>query len=157
MQRGVIVELMTAALVALLWLNMASILKLVGQDPEISDKAGQYIACLIPVVFAYAFLQPMQRFLQTQAIVVPMLVFAAATSLSHLFFCWLLVNKLGVGFLGAAIANSISVWLNAALTALYIKLSPKCSNTWTGFSLGEAWQQKAVFFKLAVPATVMVW
>lgn len=157
LQRGALFQLVIAALVTVLWLNMAPILKLVGQNDEIANKAGEYAAWLIPFLYAHAIIQPVQRFLQTQAIVVPMLLCSFVTMVVHIFLCWLLLFQLDVGFPGAAIATSIAAWLNVCLTAGYVKLSPRCRKTWTGVSLAEAWKDKASYFKLVVPSTIMVW
>ena len=39
---------------------------------------------------------------------------------------------------------------------LYVRLSPSCKYSWTGFS-AEAFRGVPDFLKLAVPSAVMVW
>ncbi|KAK1610262.1 hypothetical protein QYE76_033935 [Lolium multiflorum] len=61
--------------------------------------------------------------------------------------CWLLVLKSPLANKGAAMALSISYWFNAILLALYIKYSPTCKETWTGFSR-DAFHHVPQFLKL---------
>ncbi|KAG0502556.1 hypothetical protein HPP92_002628 [Vanilla planifolia] len=66
-----------------------------------------------------------------------------------------LVHKTGLGYKGAALASSISYWVNVLLLAFYIKLSPACKQTWSGFSK-DAFHGLVVFLKLAVPSATMI-
>uniref|UniRef100_A0A0D3EAC5 Protein DETOXIFICATION n=1 Tax=Brassica oleracea var. oleracea TaxID=109376 RepID=A0A0D3EAC5_BRAOL len=59
------------------------------------------------------------------------------------------------GFKGAAVANTISYWLNVVLLFCYVKLSPACSLTWIGFSK-EALHDILPFMRLAIPSALMV-
>ncbi|KAK2631709.1 hypothetical protein EUGRSUZ_L02538 [Eucalyptus grandis] len=118
-------------------------------------EAGSYARFMIPSVFAFALLQCHVRFLQTQNNVVPMMVISGVTTLLHVFICWFLVFKSGLGNKGAALANSISYWINVSLMAIYVRLSPSCKRTWTGFSK-EALHGIFAFLKLAIPSAVMI-
>ncbi|QHO13194.1 Protein DETOXIFICATION [Arachis hypogaea] len=126
-----------------------------GQDPEISTEAGSYAQLMVPSLFAYGLLQCLNRFLQTQNIVFPMVFCSGITTLLHVLICWIMVFKSGLGSRGAAIANSISYWINVLLLSLYVKLSPSCARTWSGFSK-EAFQNIPSFLRLAIPSAVMV-
>nr|GEY08400.1 protein DETOXIFICATION 16-like [Tanacetum cinerariifolium] len=64
--------------------------------------------------------------------------------LSLVLACW-----------GATLANSVSLWINVLLLAVYVRVSPSCKKTWKGFSK-EAFNNISTFVKLAVPSTVMV-
>ncbi|CAK9144747.1 unnamed protein product [Ilex paraguariensis] len=66
-----------------------------------------------------------------------------------------MVFKSGLGSKGAALANAISYWISVLLLALYIRISPSCKNTWTGFSK-EALHDVPKFLKLAFPSAIMV-
>jgi multidrug resistance protein, MATE family len=69
-----------------------------------------------------------------------------------------MVYKSGLGSRGAAIANSLSYWINVTILALYVKFSPSCKKTWTGFSKEAfALNNIPIFLKLAIPSAVMVW
>ncbi|KAJ8620489.1 hypothetical protein MRB53_029018 [Persea americana] len=141
---------------ALIWAYTGQILIALGQDPEISAAAGLNGRWMIPCIFTFDLLQCQVRFLQTQNIVFPMMICTGTTALLHLFICWVLVFKSGLGNKGAALANSISYWINATLLALYVKFSPACKKTWTGFSK-EALHNVPNFIRLAIPPAVKLW
>ncbi|MBA0831045.1 hypothetical protein Goarm_015535 [Gossypium armourianum] len=106
-------------------------------------------------LFAYGLLQCLVKFLQTQNIVFPMMICSGITTFLHILICWVMVFKSGLGFRGAALANSISNWFNVLLLVLYVKLSPSCAKTWTGFSK-EAFHNIFTFLRLAIPSAIMV-
>ncbi|ONH89483.1 hypothetical protein PRUPE_I005400 [Prunus persica] len=155
MQRAMIVLLLVSIPLAVVWANTGFILEFLGQDPEISAAAGEFACYMIPSLFAYAILQCHSRFLQTQNNVVPMIVTTGTATLLHLLICWLLVYKTSLGYKGAAVANCIAYWINALLLFLYVRFSPSCKHTWTGFSK-EAFHGILSFLKLSIPSAVMI-
>ncbi|CAK8534214.1 unnamed protein product [Lathyrus sativus] len=157
MQRAMLILMIVAIPLAVIWANTKSILILLGQDPEISAEAGNYAKLMVPCLFAYGLLQCLNRFLQTQNIVFPMMFSSAVTTLLHLPLCWFMVYKSGLGSSGAAIANSISYWINVTILALYVKFSPSCKETWNGISKEAlALNNIPIFLKLAIPSALMV-
>ncbi|CAM0904944.1 unnamed protein product [Alopecurus aequalis] len=154
-QRAIVVLTLVSVVVAIIWAYTGQILLLVGQDPEIAMGAGSYIRWLIPALFVYGLLQCHVRFLQTQNIVLPVMMSSGVTALSHVLVCWLLVYKLGLGNKGAALANAISYLANVCILAIYIRVSPSCKSTWTGVSK-EAFRDILSFMRLAVPSALMV-
>lgn len=156
MQRAMFVLTLVSVPVSFLWAFSGRILVALRQDREISAEAGIYARWMIPALFGYALLQCQVRFMQTQNIVLPLMLTSGITSLLHILVCWLLVFKSGLGSRGAALANSISYWFNVLLLALYIKLSPAFHTTWTGFSR-EALKNVFSFIRLAVPSALMIW
>ncbi|PRQ37514.1 putative multi antimicrobial extrusion protein [Rosa chinensis] len=155
MQRAMLVLLLVSIPLATIWANAGRILQFLGQDPEISAAAGDYARLMIPCIFAYAILQCHARFLQTQNNVVPMIVSTGTATLLHLLICWLLVYKTSLGYKGAAVANAITYWINALLLFLYVRISPSCKSTWTGFSK-EAFHGLPTFLRLSIPSAVML-
>ncbi|KAK6942414.1 Multi antimicrobial extrusion protein [Dillenia turbinata] len=95
------------------------------------------------------------KFLQSQNNVVPMMMSTGFTTLSHFLICWALVFKSGLGNKGAALANAISYWINVVLLATYVKFSPRCRLSWTGFSK-DALQDVTKFLNTAIPSTIMI-
>ncbi|XP_050941253.1 protein DETOXIFICATION 16-like isoform X2 [Cucumis melo] len=87
--------------------------------------------------------------------VLPMTVIAAATAVLHCFVCWGLVFRSGLGNRGAALANAMSYWINAVALAVYVRVSPSCRRTWTGFS-SEAFRGIFNFLKLSIPSALML-
>ncbi|KAG8388008.1 hypothetical protein BUALT_Bualt02G0080400 [Buddleja alternifolia] len=155
MQRAMFVLLLVCMPLAVIWANTAPILSALGQDVSIATEAGKYARFMIPSIFGYGILQCQVRFLQTQNIVFPMMISSGITTCLHLLLCWTLVFKSGLGSRGAAVANSISYWINVLLLSFYIKFSSSCTKTWTGFSK-EALQNVFTFIRLAIPSAVMV-
>ncbi|KAK1280277.1 MATE efflux family protein 5 [Acorus gramineus] len=155
MQRAMLVLSLACVPIAFVWAYAGEILIALGQDPEISTVAGAYARWMIPSLFAYGLLQCHNRFLQTQNNVIPMMVTSGCTALLHLLICWVLVFKSGLGNRGAALANSISYWINVLLLALHVRFSPSCKKTWTGFSK-EALHDVLNFIRLAIPSAIMV-
>ncbi|KAK3004058.1 hypothetical protein RJ639_019310 [Escallonia herrerae] len=155
MQRAMVTLLALSIPLAFIWFYTTNILIFLGQDRDISIEAGIFIRWMIPSLFAYALLQCLNRFLQTQNIVIPMMVSSGITALLHIVVCWMVVFRFGVGSIGAALANTISNWVNVLLLAIYIKFSPACMETWTGFSK-EALHDVLSFLKLAIPSAIMI-
>ena len=156
MQRAMFVLLLVSIPLSVIWANTEIILIAFGQEANIAAEAGKYARFMIPSLFAYGILQCQVKFLQTQNIVFPMVLCSGVAALLHILVCWALVFKSGLGSRGAAVANSISYWVNVVLFALYVKLSPSCVDTWTGFSK-EAFHGILTFVRLAIPSAVMVW
>ncbi|KFK43773.1 hypothetical protein AALP_AA1G170900 [Arabis alpina] len=93
---------------SLIWFNMGKLLVLLGQDPAIAYKAGSYAAWLIPELFSYALLQLLTRYFQNQSLLRPLLITACFVFCLHIPLSWLLVYKLGLGYIGGALALSLS-------------------------------------------------
>lgn len=154
-QRAMLVLLSLSILLSLIWFNTSTILIACDQDHDISNEAGQFNRWMIPGLFAYGILQCLNRFLQTQNRVMSMMLTSGFTALLHILVCWLFVFKIGLGSKGAALANAISYWVNVFLLAVYVKFSPACRKTWTGFSK-EALDDVLDFIKLAIPSAIMI-
>ncbi|KAL2631924.1 hypothetical protein R1flu_016610 [Riccia fluitans] len=153
-QRAVVVLLCICVPMTLLYLNIERVLLLVGQAPEISAKSAEYVLFLIPMLYANAFLQPLVKYLQTQSIVKPMVWCGAATLAVHVALCWLFVHFLG--YLGGAVATSISFWLNLLILAGYVKWTNCCGETSVYVFRKEALEDLGSFLKLALSSTVMI-
>ncbi|CAA2998313.1 DETOXIFICATION 16-like [Olea europaea subsp. europaea] len=154
-QRAILVLLSFSIPVSFIWFYTSSILIAFGQDQDISIGAGVFNCWMIPGLFPYGILQCLNRFLQTQNIVIPMVISSGIAALLHIFMCWLFVFKIELGIKGAALANAISYWINVLLLALYIKFSSACSETFIGFSR-EAFDNLLGFLKLAIPSAIMI-
>ncbi|KAA8530603.1 hypothetical protein F0562_005312 [Nyssa sinensis] len=141
--------------VCLVWFFMDRLLTFIGQDPSISYEAGRYSIWLIPALFAYAILQSLVRYFQTQSLVLPMLLSSFAVLCFHVPFCWALVYKMELGNIGAALAIGISYWLNVVLLGFYMKYSSSCEKTRCPFSK-DVFINIGEFFHLAIPSAVMV-
>lgn len=153
--RAIVTLLIVCVPLSLLWVFMGKILVLIGQDPPISRGAGRYIVWLIPGLFANAVIQPITKFLQSQSLIIPLLLSSVATLAFHIPLCWVMVFKTGLGFTGAALSISISYWLNVAMLVAYIMLSSSCKETRTPPTI-EAFKGVDVFLRLALPSALMI-
>ncbi|KMS97513.1 hypothetical protein BVRB_5g126270 isoform A [Beta vulgaris subsp. vulgaris] len=154
-QRAMVLLLVISIPISVIWSYTETILVALGQDHKIAAEAAPYAQFMIPSLFAYSLLQCLIRFFQTQNIVSPMMLTSGITTLLHILICWMLVFKSGLGSKGAALANTISYWINCLLLALYVKFSSSFSRTWTGFCTAS-FQGIPALLRLAVPSAVMV-
>ena len=141
---------------SVLWSYMGEILSFIGQDPLVSQEAGKFATRLIPALFAYATLQPLVRFFQAQSLVLPLIMSSMSALCCHVVLCWSLVFKFGLGSLGAAIAISVSYWLNATVLGLYMTFSSTCSKTRGKISM-SVFKGMKEFFRFGVPSASMIW
>ncbi|XP_068338704.1 protein DETOXIFICATION 16-like [Pyrus communis] len=155
MQKAMLILLAVSIPLSLVWFYTSNILMALHQDHEISAAAGTFNRWMIPSLFAFSLLQCLNRFLQTQNNVIPMMITSGVTALLHIAVCWGLIFKSGLRNKGAALAISISHWLNVVLVASYVLFSPACRKTWTGFSK-QALHDIFSFVKLAISSAVML-
>ncbi|XP_060194375.1 protein DETOXIFICATION 14-like [Lycium barbarum] len=141
--------------ICVLWFFMDKLLILTGQDHEISIEAHKYSLWVIPALFGGAISKSLVRYLQTQSLILPMLLSSLAVLCFHLPISWAFIFKLELGNIGAAIAFSISTWLYVLFLAFYVKFSSSCEKTRAPFSM-DAFLGIREFFRLAVPSAVMV-
>ncbi|PON77482.1 Multi antimicrobial extrusion protein [Parasponia andersonii] len=140
--------------ISLLWIFVEKILVLIGQDPLVSNEAGKYSVLLIPALVAYAILQSLVRYFQTQGLTLPILSSSCATICFHIPVCWALVYKLELGTSGAALSVGFSYWLNVILLVIYIKYSSSCEKTRVPFSV-DVLKNIRQFFQFGIPSAVM--
>ena len=142
--------------VCVLWVFMDKFLSLVGQDPLISVEARHFSMWLIPALFGSAILKPLTRYCQTQSSILPMLLTSFVVLVFHIPICWTLIYKLDIGKNGAAIAFSLSTWLNVVILGFYVMCSSAFKRTRISFSK-DAFLGVREFYRFAVPSAVMVW
>ncbi|GMI85332.1 ABERRANT LATERAL ROOT FORMATION 5 [Hibiscus trionum] len=155
LQASCIISFLFSIIISILWFFTEPILVLLHQDPEISRMAALYMKCLIPSLFAYGFLQNILRFLQTQSIVMPLVVLSVIPLGIHFGVVYGLVNKTSLGFKGAPMAVSISIWISFFSLAIYVVFANKFKNTWRGLSF-QSFRYIIQISKLALPSAAMV-
>ncbi|XP_074271637.1 protein DETOXIFICATION 16-like [Silene latifolia] len=153
--RAILVLTLISIPIAIIWFYTEQILAALGQDPRIAEEAGSYAQFMIPSLVPYGVIQCFIRFFQTQNIIYPMVVTSGVTTLLHVVMCWTFVFEFGLGSRGAALANTVSYWVNALLLVIFVRYSSLCSSTWTGFSKAS-FQGFPGFLRLAVPSALMV-
>ncbi|EOY13050.1 MATE efflux family protein ALF5 [Theobroma cacao] len=155
LQASCIISFLFSVIISILWFYTEPILVLLHQDPEISRTAALYMKYLIPGLFAYGFVQNILRFLQTQSIVIPLVLFSFIPLGIHFGIVYSLVNRTSLGFKGAPLAASISIWISFLLLATYVIFAKKFENTWKGLS-SESFHYILRNLKLALPSAAMV-
>ncbi|KAL7242795.1 hypothetical protein ACSBR1_015227 [Camellia fascicularis] len=155
LQRSTILLMATGIPLTFIYIFSKPLLLLLGESSEIASAASIFVYGLIPQIFAYAANFPIQKFLQAQSIVTPSAIISAATLVFHLFATWLVVYKLGWGLLGASLVLSLSWWIVVVAQFVYILMSSRCKETWSGFSL-LAFSGLWDFLKLSAASGVML-
>ncbi|KAG8373759.1 hypothetical protein BUALT_Bualt11G0058600 [Buddleja alternifolia] len=120
-----------------------------GQDPLVSTEAGKFAIWLIPAIFPYAILQLLIRYLQTQSLILPMLLSSLASLFVNLSLCRVFVFKLKLGNGGAAVSIGLSYWLNVIVLGVYVKYSSALFSKEVFSCLGE-------FFRYPIPSAIML-
>ncbi|KAJ4726336.1 Protein DETOXIFICATION [Melia azedarach] len=155
LQASCIISFFFSIVISFFWFYTEPILILLHQDPKISRQAALYMKYLIPGLFPYGFIQNILRYLQTQSIVVPLVFFSALPLATHIGIAYALVHHTSLGFKGASLAVSVSLWISMILLVIYVLCAKKLENTWKGFSF-KSFSFIFTNLKLAVPSAAMV-
>ncbi|XP_073298822.1 protein DETOXIFICATION 40-like [Primulina huaijiensis] len=155
MQRSTILLTLTGIPLLTIYIFSKQILIFLGESKTVASAAALFVYGLIPQVFAYAANFPIQKFLQAQSIVNPSAYISAGALVVHLFLTWLVLYVLNWGLLGAGFVLSLSWWIIVVGQFIYILVSDRCKETWTGFSM-MAFSGLWGFFKLSVASAVML-
>lgn len=122
--RALIVCAFFEIFIAMLWLfGVSPILLALGQEEDVVANATVYCRCMTFGLPALVCFEALKRFLQSQNVVRPMLYVAVATVPPHFLFCWLFVGDegpLSMGYVGAAVSNTLSFWLMLIMLSGYI-------------------------------------
>ncbi|KAM3383811.1 hypothetical protein ACQJBY_008457 [Aegilops geniculata] len=155
LQSSLIMSAVVSVVIAVIWLFTKPLLLCLRQEPEVSHAAAVFIRYQIPGLFAFSFLQCLLRYLQTQSVVVPLVVCSVVPFVLHVPLNHLLVNVLGFGLAGASAAISATFWFSCLMLLGYVMWSKKFSETWKGFS-ADAFNYVLPSIKLAAPSAIMV-
>lgn len=155
LQSSIIISTAFSIIISILWYYSEAVLIMLHQDPQVAKMAGLYLKYQIPGLFAYAYLQCLLRFLQTQSVVIPLVICSVIPLLLHVGLTYLLVHTLDLGFNGSALSGSVSLWISLVMLMVYVKYSEKFIYTWEGFSV-ESFQHVFPSLRLAIPSAVMV-
>jgi len=156
MYRAIFSLLLVCLPISFIWISMGKLLSFIGQDPLISLEAGKFTVWMIPGLFAYATVQPLMKFLQSQSLILPMLLSSIVTLCLHIPLSWFLVFRTGLGIGGAALSISVSYWLYTFILGSYILCSVSCEPTRSPLSK-EAFVGINGFLRIAFPSAVMIW
>lgn len=155
LQRTVLLLFLTSIPIALLWVNMKTILIFFGQDEAIATQAQSYLIYSIPDLFAQSLLHPLRLYLRTQCITLPLTFCAALSILLHIPINYLLVVKLQWGIKGVALSAVFTNFNLVASLIVYILLSGVYKKTWGGLTVEclKGWKS---LLNLALPSCISV-
>ncbi|KAG6476847.1 hypothetical protein ZIOFF_066095 [Zingiber officinale] len=120
--RSVLFLLCSSMPIALLWLHMSPILLFLGQDPEITSAAQEYLLFSLPDLLSFSLIHPIRIYLRSQGVTRPLTAAAALAAAVHLPANFLLVTRLGLGASGVATAAAVS---NLALILCLLPHAPR--------------------------------
>ncbi|KAL8247999.1 hypothetical protein R6Q59_009215 [Mikania micrantha] len=155
LQRTILLLLLVSLPIAILWVNMKSILLFCGQDEEIASQAQTYLLYSLPDLLAQSLLHPLRIYLRSQSITLPLTFCASLSIILHIPINYYLVYYLNLGIKGVAIS---SVWTNFNLVAslvIYILISGVYKKTWGGVST-ECLKGWKTLMNLAIPSCISV-
>lgn len=154
LQRSWIVLFFCCFLLLPVYIFTAPLLKLLGQPDDVAEQTGIVALWFIPMHFSFAFLLPMQRFLQSQIKIGVMAWVSLAVFIIHAVISWIFVYQFKFGVIGIALTLGMANWL-IFFGLLWYVLRGGCPETWTGFSM-EAFSGLWDFFKLSAASGVML-
>ena len=155
MQRSWIVLFFCCFLLLPLYVFATPVLKLMGQPDDVAEQSGIVAVWLIPLHFSFAFVFPVQRFLQSQLKANVTAWISLVVFIIHAFISWLFVYQLELGVIGIALTLDVAWWLLVAFQFGYVYWG-WCGETWSGFSM-EAFSGLWEFVKLSAASGVMLW
>ncbi|KAM3204093.1 protein DETOXIFICATION 18-like [Capsicum annuum] len=156
LQTSCIMSFFFSVVISVIWWYSDMILILLHQDPDIAREAGVFLRFLIPGLFAYSFLQNVLRFLQAQSIVMPLAFCSVGSLVIHIGIAYALVHWTDLGFKGAPLAASISIWISFLTLCLYVFFSKRFSHIWRDGLSFEPVHHILTNLKLALPSAAML-
>ncbi|KAK9688882.1 hypothetical protein RND81_09G018300 [Saponaria officinalis] len=156
LQTSCIISTLFSIIISIMWWYTQPILViLLHQNPNVSKQASIYMRHLIPGIFAFGIFQNIMRFLQTQSLVWPLVVCSTLPLLFHVGLVYFLVRFTSLGFRGAPLAISISLWVSVLMILVYVICARTLRKTWTGLSK-ESFGYVLVNLKLALASAAMI-
>ncbi|KAK8519949.1 hypothetical protein V6N12_003915 [Hibiscus sabdariffa] len=127
------------------------------------ELAGSTLANSWAIVTGFAFMTGLSGALETLCgqsfgakIANPCFTSSRSWKISRMAALYMnLVNKTSLGFKGAAMAASISIWISFLSLATYVVFADKFKNTWKGWSF-ESFRYIIRNSKIALPSAAMV-
>lgn len=154
LQRSWVVLFLSSIFLLPLFVFATPLLVLIGQPPEVAERAGLVAIWLIPFHLSFPFQFTLQRFLQCQLKTAIVAWVSGGAFVIHVILSWVFVYKMRIGIVGAALTIGFSWWLSV-LGMLGYMLYGGCPHSWTGFS-DQAFVGLWDFFKLSLASGVML-
>ncbi|GMY17890.1 protein DETOXIFICATION 54 [Fagus crenata] len=108
LQRMILILLLAIIPISLLWVNLGSIMGLLGQDKDITAMAATYCLYSLPDLLTNTLLQPLRVFLRSQRVTKPMMYCSLLAVMFHVPLNIVLVVVMGLGVPGVAMASVLT-------------------------------------------------
>ncbi|KAM0713163.1 hypothetical protein Q7P35_000615 [Cladosporium inversicolor] len=140
--------------IAAVWLAGSRILGAIVPEKETAELAGLYLKVLVFGAPGYALFESAKRYVQAQGRFAATMYVLLICAPINVFLHWLLVWRLGWGFIGCPIAVVTTETLMPIMLFLYVRFvgGMEC---WPGFSR-KAFVNWGPMIRLALPGLVMV-
>ncbi|KAL1340704.1 hypothetical protein AAHE18_09G034400 [Arachis hypogaea] len=158
LQRSWAILSVTSLLLMPIYIFAAPILKFLGQQHDIADRAGTFAPLVIPQFLSLAFNFPTQKFLQAQSKVNIITWIGFFALILHVVMLWLFIYVLQLGLTGAALAFDITSWVITLAQLAYVFFW--CKEGWHGLSwkaLKDIWPFVRLSLESAVMLCLEVW
>ncbi|KAG0010200.1 hypothetical protein BGZ80_001692 [Entomortierella chlamydospora] len=156
LQRAILVLMVLFVPIAGIWLSSEHIFSLLGQEPALAQHAAIFLRGLMPGAPAFLIFECVKKYLNAQGNMHASTYVLIIASPINVVLNYVLVwnSYIGMGYIGAPIATSISYWNMLILLVLYIRFVDgyQCWGGWTRECL-TGWRE---FMKLALPGVLMV-
>ncbi|KAJ2077280.1 ethionine resistance protein [Coemansia sp. RSA 988] len=156
LQRGLIAMICHALVVMPIMWYLDVLMIWLKQDVMVSKLCGQFVRVQLLGALPWMFFECIKRFLQAQGVVHVSSCILVAVLPIHLASNYLLAwsPQMGIGFLGAALANVTTNWLILAGIVVYTCHS-EARGSWGGWTVQALWAMPQ-YFRLAIPSMVMI-
>ncbi|KAG0250209.1 hypothetical protein BG011_008575 [Mortierella polycephala] len=156
LQRAILVLMLLFVPIAGIWMSSEYVFLLLGQEEALAKHAALFLKGLLPGAPAFLIFECVKKFLQAQGNMHASTYVLLIASPINVFLNYVLVwNKyIGIGYIGAPIATSISYWNMLILLLLYIRFIDGYQG-WGGWTRDSLTGWRA-FMKLALPGVMMV-
>ncbi|KAK3814063.1 MAG: mate-domain-containing protein [Benniella sp.] len=156
LQRAILILMILFVPIAGVWGASEYIFALLGQEPALARYAAMFLWGLLPGAPAYLIFECVKKYLQAQGIMhASTYVLLIASPINVVLNYVLVWNKyVGIGYMGAPLATSISYWNMLLLLLLYIRFVDGYQG-WGGWTR-DAFTGWHGFLKLAIPGVMMV-
>ncbi|KAL1211519.1 Protein DETOXIFICATION 24 [Cardamine amara subsp. amara] len=154
LQRSWIVDMAVTTLFVPFIVLSGTILRLLGQNVEITKTVDEIYPWIIPFVYSIIFTMTMQMYLQAQMRNAIVGVLSILSLLLDLMVTWWCVNVMGMGIGGALLGLNVSSWALVLAECVYV-FGGWCPFTWTGFST-TAFVDLIPMLKLSISSGLMI-
>ncbi|CAL4921626.1 unnamed protein product [Urochloa decumbens] len=156
LHRTVLLLLAVALPISLLWVTSTGyLLKLLGQDAGVADAAQTFASYASADLAVLAVLHPLRVYLRSQNLTLPITACSLFSVLLHGPINYLLVDRLGMGVAGVALAVALTD-LNLLLSLLcFLAISGAHRDSWVGPTT-DCLRGWPALLRLAVPTATAV-